>query len=248
MSVKPPQSLLFAVLLVGSASGATIHVPADSPTIQSAIDTASPGDEIVVAPGQYLERIDFLGKEIRLRSSAGPHLTTIDGSGETLGTTVRIAAQVGPNALVQGFTITGGSASGMHVDNNSRPTVRDCIFRSNAATFLGGGLLLESDSDAVIVNCVFVDNIAPSGGGMGVIISTPLIVNCTFYRNVATSDADFSGGGFFNLDGFVRIQNSIFWENSGPEGVEERQRAKQPGRRDQAAERFRRAGMNPRIR
>ena len=187
---KAKETMLLVVLSVASASGATIHVPADSPTIQSAIDTASPGDEIVVAPGQYLERIDFLGKEIRLRSSAGPHLTTIDGSGETLGTTVRIAAQIGPNALVQGFTITGGSAGGMHVDNNSRPTVRDCIFRGNESSFIGGGLLLEN-SDAVIVNCVFVDNIASAGGGIAVIISSPLIVNCTFYRNVATSDAVF---------------------------------------------------------
>ena len=107
MCVKPRESIFLAVLLVGSASGATLRVPTDFSTIQSAIDAAGHGDEIVVAPGNYQERIDYAGKEIRLRSSAGPHLTIIDGSGETVGTTVLIAPQVGPNALLQGFTITG---------------------------------------------------------------------------------------------------------------------------------------------
>ena len=94
MCGMPKASMLLVALFVGSASGTTIHIPADFPTIQAAIDVANDGDELVVAPGIYQERIDYLGKEIRLQSSAGPHLTTIDGSGETLGTTVRVAAQI----------------------------------------------------------------------------------------------------------------------------------------------------------
>ena len=223
MYAKPLESLFLAVLLVGSASGATVRVPADFGTIQSAIDAVADGDEIVVAPGLYQERINYSAKEIQLRSSGGPHVTIIDGSGESPGAAVTIAGRVGTNTLFQGFTVTGGTASGMHVVDFSRPTIRDCIFRGNEGTFVGGGLLLENASDGTVVNCLFVDNTAPSGGGMGVIISAPLIVNCTFYRNVATEVAHFSGGGFFNLDGFIRIQNCIFWENSGPEGLEEQQ-------------------------
>ncbi len=50
-------------------------------SIQTAIDNAVDTDEIVVAPGTYFETIDFLGKAITLRSSDGPDMTTIDGTG-----------------------------------------------------------------------------------------------------------------------------------------------------------------------
>ena len=67
-----------------SALAATIHVPADWPTIQAAINVAVGGDEIIagdeniVAPGTYFENINFLGKAITLRSSDGPLMTIID--------------------------------------------------------------------------------------------------------------------------------------------------------------------------
>ena len=48
-------------------------------SIQSAIDAARNGDEIIVGPGIYRERIDFLGKSITLRSESGAEYTLIDG-------------------------------------------------------------------------------------------------------------------------------------------------------------------------
>ena len=59
----------------------TIDVPADQPTIQDAINSAVDGDEIVVAPGIYPEVIDLLRKAITVRSSEGPQVTIIDGTG-----------------------------------------------------------------------------------------------------------------------------------------------------------------------
>ena len=46
-------SLVVCVLAAATASADTIHVPADHPSIQAAIDAASPGDEIVIAAGTY---------------------------------------------------------------------------------------------------------------------------------------------------------------------------------------------------
>lgn len=57
--------LFFACACIG-AQGATIHVPADYSTIQAAINAASNGDTIVVAPGTYQENINFQGKAITL--------------------------------------------------------------------------------------------------------------------------------------------------------------------------------------
>jgi hypothetical protein len=50
----------------------TIHVPADQPTIQKAINVAANGDTVLVAPGTYVENIDFSGKVITVVSSNGP--------------------------------------------------------------------------------------------------------------------------------------------------------------------------------
>ena len=61
------------------ASGDILHVPADFPTIQEAINAAAPdSDEIIVAPGNYNEALGLLGKELILRSSDGPDATIID--------------------------------------------------------------------------------------------------------------------------------------------------------------------------
>jgi hypothetical protein len=59
---------------------------ADFTSIQAAIADAGTvnGDQIEVAPGTYHESIDFLGKPVRLYSSGGPEVTTLDGFGPLL--------------------------------------------------------------------------------------------------------------------------------------------------------------------
>ena len=62
------------------ATGETLNVPGDFPTIQACINAAINGDECVVAPGTYNELINFNGKAITLRSSDGPEVTIIDAA------------------------------------------------------------------------------------------------------------------------------------------------------------------------
>ena len=46
--------------------------------VQQAINAAASSDEIIVAPGTYTEQIDFLGKDVHVRSSQGAALTVLE--------------------------------------------------------------------------------------------------------------------------------------------------------------------------
>ncbi len=75
---------VFTAYLSGTCQGAKItvgpHAGYNFNSIQAAIDIANSGDEIEVAPGTYFEKVNLLGKQVRLYSSHGPQVTIIDGS------------------------------------------------------------------------------------------------------------------------------------------------------------------------
>src|SRR6185503_16169834 len=86
---------------VPRASGAaTIHVPADQPTIQQAINAAVNGDTVLVSPGTYYEAIDFGGRIITVTSEQGPQGTIIDAGGA--GSVVTFKSGETPNAILSG--------------------------------------------------------------------------------------------------------------------------------------------------
>jgi parallel beta-helix repeat protein len=63
--------LLTGSLLAAAAqepSGRTLRVPADHPTIQSAIDAARSGDTVLVEPGVYRDSLKVAGKSLTLAS------------------------------------------------------------------------------------------------------------------------------------------------------------------------------------
>jgi len=83
--MKPAITTSLAVLFILTifahpAPAVTIHVPSAEPTIQAGINEAVDGDIVLVAPGTYVENIDFDYKAIEVRSESGPLLTTIDGN------------------------------------------------------------------------------------------------------------------------------------------------------------------------
>ena len=183
-------SITGAMLLVwagASARATTWTVDAggtgDYASIQAAIDGARSGDEIAVAPGTYLETIDFQGKAIRLHATAGADFTTIDGTGHPH--VVQCVNGERPDTILEGFTITGGNAidscGGGLFSDNSRPTVTRCAFIGNIARF-GGGIC----GDAVVSDCLFSHNSAQTGGGTWR-VST--VSHSTFIGNTASMGA-----------------------------------------------------------
>lgn len=204
---------------VSSFPGGTAFVPAGFPTIQTAIDAACDRGEIVVAPGTYMETIDFKGKPLTVRSSGGPAVTTIDGNGAIH--VVRCADGEGPDTVLDGFTITGGDANGSGGDGRgggmfvsaSSPTIVNCVFDGNQATERGGGLYVNNSASSV-TDCVFLGNQTNSrGGGLSVSASTSTVANCVFSGN----SAGFQGGAVWATSD-PTIVNCSFSSNNSPNG------------------------------
>ncbi|MBN2456930.1 MAG: S8 family serine peptidase [Sedimentisphaerales bacterium] len=199
-------------------------------TIQDAINDANDGDEIIAdANNWYYQTIDFLGKEIILRSgdienpndpNTSLNNTYISGLLDE-GSVVTIA-NVGPGAALKGFTIRDGYAIGplwTQGDNfgggifldNAYPTISDCNIIDNTAAWDGGGIYCQGNSSAVIENCVIRDNYASFwGGGILCWESDPVIKNCLIINNTSQSQ---DGGGIYLDDSAPTIINCTISHN-----------------------------------
>lgn len=175
--------LSMAVPVAGSEA-TTINVPGDYTSIQAAINAATNGKDILVHNGIYQENIDFLGKAITVRTTEG---AVIDGSNS--GNVVTFNSGESSNSVLDGFTITNGSATyggGIYCSSSSSPLISNCIIFSNLGSIDGGGFYLTSSSPS-IQNCIVKDNtVNYSGGGFCILWSSPTIANCTISNNIGS--------------------------------------------------------------
>jgi len=184
-----------------SSPSATILVPEDYVTIQEAIDNASDGDIIEVAPDNYSGDgnwdIDFRGKAITVRSADGPDDTIIDCTGSEGHRGFYFRRGEGSDSVLRGFTIIGA-------------TVPD-------SDGIGGGILCEFSSPS-IVDCIITECATELGGGIGVDSGSPTIIDCII--------EDCKAGGFGGLIGnsdatilHSQIRNNSSYDNSLGAGV-----------------------------
>ncbi len=190
-------AMFFVVMTTnGSLMAQTLRlVPDQYPGIQAAIDAATSGDEIVVRPGLYQERLDFLGKRLAVRGDAGPALTTIDRSGigppNQLRVVVTMTSGEPSGTILEGFTITGGEV-GVAVGNGASPLVRGCVIRGNAR-FAG-------------------PNGGATGGGIHVMNATPTIERCRIEDNLLCAEIS-TGGGVAIEGGVVTLRSTAILRN-----------------------------------
>ena len=167
----------------------TIRVPSDQPTIQAAIDVATFGDTVLVAPGTYPENINFKGKAITVRSESGPEVTIIDGG--LADSVVTFTSGEGRGSALNGFTLQNGRSD-----------------FANQETPEGGGVKVI-ESSPTITNNVITNNHACAGGGIGSRSGSPLIQMNTITGNNATNICPAGFGGGINIQGSASIDSRV---------------------------------------
>lgn len=207
-------------------------------SIDAAIDAAQDGDIVRVDPGSYKEAIDFQKKKITVSAtSPDAALTIIDAIDFPQTSAVSFKSGEAADSVLEGFTITGGSGTpltpatrlgggGIFI-NQSAPTIRRCVIRTNTAVRGGGVLVQGAGAGGLFESCEITENtsrepILGSGGGIAVTFSGAPAVTLTFRdcritKNVANVAGAARGGGAY-LGGTspgskVVFENCVFEEN-----------------------------------
>ena len=120
-------------------SAVEVNVPNDYFIIQDAIDNANRGDVIIIGPGTYYENINFMGKDITVRSTDpnDPDIvaaTIIDGNQQD--SVVIFNSGEESNTVLSGITIQNGKVEhrgegpGIRCDSSS-PKIGKCNIIKN---------------------------------------------------------------------------------------------------------------------
>lgn len=179
-----------------------IRVPADQSTIQRAIEAASDGDTVLVAPGTYVENLNFLGKAIVVTSEQGRDVTVIDGRG--VAPVVAFVTGEDRDSVLNGFTLRNGMNSGSP----------------------GGGIRIGGTSPTITGNTIMNNRAADGGGGIGIHTGSPLIQGNVIKNNgqITAFSGGVGGGGIAILGASSAqiLSNDIsnnFWPSSDGGGM-----------------------------
>lgn len=196
--------LLTATVTLGAASAqTTIHVPADHPTIQAAIVAAVDGDTVLVAPGTYVEELDYLGKAITVASEGGASATILSN----VNSAVSFVNDEGPGSVLHGFTVTGNNSSRAAIHGpGTSPRIVQCVIRGNlTSNALAAGVVC----DGTLIDCLIEDN--GNGNGTGGVAGELTLRRCVLRNNRGYDGAAalFTGG---------RMEDCQVLDNTSAEG------------------------------
>jgi len=224
--------LVLGVVLPSPAHSRTWRVDkgfdGDVHTIQAGIDSASTGDSVLVGLGIFWESINFKGKDIVVSSEFGSERTTINGS-LFYAPVVSFKNSETRNAVLEGFTITGGSGTtefggsprgggilcvaasptiiGNRILGNNLPT----RFSVGAGMAIGNGSLDGSSSPLIQDNVFENNNSNGNGGALSIEHSYAFVTNNTF-RNNSCADDGAAVWGYF-IDSAPVIEGNLILEN-----------------------------------
>ncbi len=210
--------LILVFLNMDPASSATINVPSQYPSLESALEVVQSGDVITLEPGVYFEADLVLPAGITI-SGAGAHPNEVIIDAQQLGR-VMLAEGLSQKTTIDNITFRNGRAAGeTSYDqsggaifcSNSLLRIINCIFTTNRADSHGGAIRCNNSSPE-ISDCIFSDNAAPDGGGGAIDCSYgayPFVSNCRFVNNTADWGAALS----CRADSSPKITDATFDSN-----------------------------------
>jgi len=197
--------------------------------IQSAVDAATTGDQVLISNGTYL-----LTTQIVITNRAS--LIGLNGYSNTLIAVdwpayTNRCIYVSGTSVIDGLSFSNGHILSSVTDDNGggmwargNPLIRNCWFGYNYCSNSvintsqrgGAGLWI---SNGVVSNCVFESNQAYRGGGgiCAYLNSTVRVTHSTIISNVCFSESlDCYGAGIWSGDGYLRciVSNSLISANS----------------------------------
>jgi len=159
---------------ISAAPGGSGTQSAPLRSIQAAIDRSHDGDTILVAPGTYYERLDYVLRSIRVASLGGAAVTTIRGNRD--GSVVRLK---GGYPVLEGFTVENGSGN-----------VVPGTWRTR-----GGGVLFDDTVHGVVRGCIVRGNYANQGDGIGALFAQGLVYDTVIEHNGGPSSPGYCQSG-----------------------------------------------------
>jgi hypothetical protein len=239
----PCYLVITCIFAINVAAAGIIRIPDDYETIQEGINFSASGDTVLVAEGIYVENIDFLGREIIVKSETGFGGTVIQ-SAVFDQPVVAFASNESHASVLEGFTITGADgAAGIEIWNAS-PIIRNNFITDNeggGSSYSEGGGVYCNSSSAIIRGNIISNNVAETGGGISawyceeivvdsnvveenlvpiwtggirlIYCTSPLITHNLVYNNIASTGAV---GISVTYTEYAVIANNTVDSNDGP--------------------------------
>ena len=172
-----------------------LNVPAEFPTIASALGSALDGQAIVIAAGNYEVEDDTFAILLTEKS------LTISGAIDENGApAVTLEGGVFQGEDTIGVVFSGAATSGTVIENIRVTNVQ--------------GALVIMDCEVFVTNCIFDGNFNTTGGGASVANGRATLTDCTFRDNLA-----YTGGGIALLgdkpENDVTLISCLIEDNTG---------------------------------
>jgi parallel beta-helix repeat protein len=206
-----PVENVYYVRIAGNDERASGRSPADAfRTIRHALDFATPGDTIIVGPGNYGGQVTFPLSG----SPEEPIILTADPTGrmtEDAPAPVLVSADVvgfqlteASFIVIDGFEVLGAQEAGIRIRNGSfNITVRNCIVRDGR-----DGIRVEDSDDIVLFNNLVIFN-----DQRGIVVERSAAVSVV--NNTVSENADRGiqiGTGILEAP-LASLQNNIVQDN-----------------------------------
>jgi len=205
------------------AAPASLGFPGCGLTIQACIDSAAPGQTIVIQSNTYITSL-VLNKAVSL-TGVNRATVILEALSNQRVLTVTGAA-VDSHVVISGLTFAGGHLTSVScpngcggaiiVEGNAQPLIEHVIISNSQAAHFGGGLFADTGSNLLLRDVRVISNSSTANSGGGVYSGAPLQIAGGEFRDNA---ANGFGGGLLSASSLI-VTGTLFANNtaSGSQG------------------------------